>query len=181
MAGPAGAREWPPAPSLRRHRSAALPKRNLHQVDVTWGSWQRAFRCRGGSNPPPLAAHACRTRLSQEKVYCWEFHQTVDESIRASRCRQQQERRKAAGRVGPGGVVGGSSCYDRALGGLCSEAWDTQQFERVGFPLGEDVVHFVPTGVDHRWRSPGSKPSCLTQQPRVSIVRVNRALRLSTR
>ena len=35
-----------------------------------------------------------------------------------------------------------SSCYDRALGGLHPEVWETQQFERVGFPLGEQVVHF---------------------------------------
>ena len=49
---------------------------------------------------------------------------------------------KAAGRVGPGGVVCGSSCYDRALGGLHPEVGETQQFERVGFPLGEEVVHF---------------------------------------
>ena len=36
----------------------------------------------------------------------------------------------------------GSSCYDRALGGLRPEVWETQQFERVGVPLGEQVVHF---------------------------------------
>ena len=36
----------------------------------------------------------------------------------------------------------GSSCYDRALGGLHPEVWETQQFERVGVPLGEQVVHF---------------------------------------
>ena len=48
----------------------------------------------------------------------------------------------AAGRVGPGGVVGGNSCFDRSLGGLRTEVWETQQFERVGVPLGEQVVHF---------------------------------------
>jgi len=48
----------------------------------------------------------------------------------------------AAGRVGPGGVVGGGLCYDRALGGLHPEVGETDQFERVGFPLGEQVVHF---------------------------------------
>ncbi len=36
---------------------------------MTCCSWQRAFRCRGGTDPPRLAAHACRTRLSQEKVH----------------------------------------------------------------------------------------------------------------
>ena len=48
----------------------------------------------------------------------------------------------AAGRVGPGGVVCGSSCYDRALGGLHPEVGETQQYEWVGVPLGEQVVHF---------------------------------------
>jgi len=66
----------------------------------------------------------------------------ASESICASRCRQQQVRRKAAGRVGPGGVVGGSSCYERSLGGLNPEVGETHQFERVGVPLGEQVVHF---------------------------------------
>ena len=36
----------------------------------------------------------------------------------------------------------GSSCCDRSLGGLRPEVWETQQFERVGVPLGEEVVHF---------------------------------------
>ena len=35
-----------------------------------------------------------------------------------------------------------SSCYDRSLGGLHPEVWQTQQFERVGVPLGEQVVYF---------------------------------------
>ncbi len=33
------------------------------------------------------------------------------------------------------------SCYDRTLGGLYAEVRDTEQFERVGFPLGEQVIH----------------------------------------
>jgi hypothetical protein len=49
---------------------------------------------------------------------------------------------KAAGRVGPGGVVCGSSCYDRALGGLNPEVWKTRQLQRVILPLGEQIVHF---------------------------------------
>ena len=49
---------------------------------------------------------------------------------------------KAAERVGPGGLVCGRSCFDITLGGLHSEVWETQKFERVGVPLGEQVVHF---------------------------------------
>ena len=67
----------PAAPSNCPHRLLSPHRQKLRQVDVTCRSWQRAFRCRGGSDPPPLAAHACRTRLSQEKV-CWESHQTVE-------------------------------------------------------------------------------------------------------
>jgi hypothetical protein len=37
--------------------------------------------------------------------------------------------------------VCGGSCYDRALGGLYPEVWQAQQFERIGFPLGEQVVN----------------------------------------
>jgi hypothetical protein len=55
---------------------------------------------------------------------------------------------KAAGRVGPGGVVCGSSCHDRALGGLHPEIGETHQFARVGFPLGEQVVHCSLAVVD---------------------------------
>ena len=36
----------------------------------------------------------------------------------------------------------GSSCYDRSRGGIHPEVRETEQFERVGFPLGEEVVHF---------------------------------------
>ena len=36
----------------------------------------------------------------------------------------------------------GSTCYDRALGELDPEVWQTQQLERIGVPLGEQVVHF---------------------------------------
>ena len=41
---------------------------------------------------------------------------------------------------------GRCSCYDRSLGALHPEVWQTQQFERVGFPLGEQVVHQAKTG-----------------------------------
>ncbi len=35
-----------------------------------------------------------------------------------------------------------NSCYDRLLGELVPEVGETQQSERVGVPLGEQVVHF---------------------------------------
>ena len=37
--------------------------------------------------------------------------------------------------------------YDRALGGLRPEAWEIEQLQRVGFPLGEQIVHFNLTAV----------------------------------
>ncbi len=57
------------------------------------------------------------------------------------RCFPRQERQKPPGVWDPGGVVCGSSCFDRTFGRLDSEVWQTQQFERVGVPLSEEIVH----------------------------------------
>ena len=48
----------------------------------------------------------------------------------------------AAGFEGPGGWVRGGSCYDKTLGGLHTEVWKAEQLQRVGVPLGEQVVDF---------------------------------------
>ena len=46
---------------------------------------------------------------------------------------------KAAGRIGPGGVVVVRVTTDHST--LHPEVWQAQQFGRFGFPLGKQVVH----------------------------------------